>query len=67
MADLSLTPIIALPLLLLLLAVVVVVMTWSFRFGLRSRGRSVLLWGLRLAALAAMLVVMLQPQQRHDE
>ncbi|MFA6561613.1 MAG: glutamine amidotransferase [Verrucomicrobiia bacterium] len=67
MKDFFLTPILSWPWLVGIVAALVVVIGWSFFYGLRSKPKILLLWSLRTGALLTLLVVMLQPQQRHDE
>jgi uncharacterized membrane protein len=67
MKDFFLTPILSWPWLVGIVAALVVVIGWSFFYGLRSKPKIALLWSLRTGALLTLLVVMLQPQQRHDE
>jgi len=67
MKDFFLTPILSWPWLVGIVAALLVVIGWSFFYGLRSKPKILLLWSLRTGALLTLLVVMLQPQQRHDE
>ena len=67
MSDLLWHPVIAWPLLLLVALAVAAGIAWSLSRGVRSRGRVLALGGLRLLMLAALLLILLQPQLRHDE
>jgi len=60
-------PVLPWPWLALLLLLCAAGLGWSLFSGVRSRGRVVRLGLLRLAALAALFLVLAQPQQRRDE
>ena len=67
MSDFVFTPVLHWPWLVVLAAVIIAVTGWSLFFGLRSKGRIAVLWGLRTLALAGFVAVLLLPQRRHEE
>lgn len=67
MTPILFNPVIPWPWLAGLLLLFLAALGYSFRRGLRSRQRIGWLWGLRLTALAALVILLLQPQRRHDE
>ena len=67
MSNFVFTPVLWWPWLVLLTVTIVAVTGWSFFYGLRSKGRIAVLWTLRLAALAGLVLVLLLPQRRHEE
>ena len=66
-SDFVFTPVLHWPWLVLLAAMIIAATGWSLFFGLRSKGRIAVLWGLRTLALAGFVVVLLLPQRRHEE
>ena len=67
MKNLVLHPVISGPWLAVWVLLALVLIGWSLRRGVRSRRRMVLLAASRIAALLALVAILLQPQQRHDE
>ena len=67
MSNLLWHPVIAWPLLVIAALLVIAGIGWSLQRGVRSRSRVIFLGALRLLMLAALLLVMFQPQLRHDE
>lgn len=67
MSDLLFTPVFWWPALAAVATALVLGIGWSFFFGLRSGKHILLLWPLRAAAVAAFVVVLVQPQKKQDE
>lgn len=67
MNDLLWHPVIPWPWLVLLMLFAMAGIGWSLIRGVRSKKRSIVLGILRAFMLAALLAMLLQPQQRHDE
>ena len=67
MSDLLWHPVIAWPFLILAALAVAAGVAWSLLRGIRSKSRVVFLGVLRLLMLVALVLVLFQPQLRHDE
>jgi len=67
MKDLIFHPVISTPWLIFWVIGTAALVGWSLRRGIRSRLRMTLLGTFRAAALIALLVMLTQPQRRHDE
>ncbi len=67
MSNLLWHPVIAWPLLVTAALLVIAGVGWSLLRGVRSRGRVIALGAMRLVMLAVFLLVLFQPQLRHDE
>ena len=67
MNDLVFNPVMPVVGLVLAALAVAVMSLWSVRHGVRSPRRAVTLAALRLSALAALIAMLAQPQQRHEE
>ena len=67
MNDLVFHPVISVPWLVAGTLAAVALMLWSLARGIRSKGRAAVLALLRLGALAALLIMLAQPQLRREE
>jgi hypothetical protein len=67
MSNLLWHPVIAWPLLVIAALLVIAGIAWSLLRGIHSRSRVIVLGVLRMVMLAALLLILFQPQLRHDE
>lgn len=67
MSDFEINPIIWWPLLVVLVLITIALFGWSFFTGIQQRSRLYLLWGLRIAILLLIALMLLLPQQRLEE
>jgi uncharacterized membrane protein len=67
MNDLVFHPVMPGAALVLAALAIAMLLLWSLRRGVRSRSRAITLAALRCCALAALVVLLAQPQQRHEE
>ncbi len=67
MSEVLYNPIFKWQVLLVIALALVGVVAWSFAKGLQSKARIALTGGLRLLVLVAFVVILLQPQRKHDD